>query len=48
MSVISVNVISVQGSEECVTRFSVNKKQCVTARTNQLMTVDNNIYHNKT
>ncbi len=41
-------VISVQGSEDCVTRFSVNKKQCVTARTNQLMHVDNIIYHKKT
>jgi hypothetical protein len=40
-------VISVQGSEDCVTRFSVNKKQCVTARTNQLMHVDNIIYHKK-
>ncbi len=41
-------VISVQGSEDCVTRFSVNKKQCVTARTNQMMHVDNIIYHKKT
>jgi hypothetical protein len=41
-------VISVQGSEDCVTRFSVNKKQCVTARTNQLMHVDNIIYHKNT
>ncbi len=40
-------VISVQGSEDCVTRFYVNKKQCVTARTNQLMHVDNIIYHKK-
>jgi hypothetical protein len=47
MSVISVNVISVQGSEDCVTRFSVNKKQCVTATTNQMMHVDNIIYHKK-
>ncbi len=44
-------VISVQGSEDCVTRFSVNKnnkKQCVTARTNQLIHVDNIVYHKKT
>jgi hypothetical protein len=41
-------VIFVQGSEDCVTRFSVNKKQCVTDRTNQLMHVDNIIYHEKT
>ncbi len=43
-------VISVQGSEDCVTRFSVNKNnknQSVTARTNQLMTVDNIRYHKK-
>ncbi len=40
-------VISVQGSEDCVTRFYVNKKQCVTARTNQMMHVDNIIYHKK-